>query len=182
MIHRYIPKPGDKVNVRGTVVVIGIIAVMALAGIGVSLFKPQPMSAVEVARQKQMIVFGVADFCAPAQLAQMPAESLDGYIEMMNYIIRIGDSLTVLGKTDVAAADSEYTVGEANAKLTITGLAQRESGARAKALQLAGKNESPLVDSLYQLAHQPMPSYPEEAALLRERNLTIERYVREIFD
>jgi hypothetical protein len=176
------PKPGDKVNVRGSIIVIAIIAVMMLAAIAVSLFKPLPMSTVEVARQKQLLVYRDADYCTADQLTQLTAESLDGYIEMLNYIIRINDSLAVLSRAGVAEADSEYSVAEANSKLAITGLSQREAAARAKALQLTGKNLSPLVDSLYQLVHQPMPSYPEQAVLLRERNLIFERYVAEIFD
>ena len=178
----HIPKAGGKVNVRGASVVIALIALMILAAIAVSYFKPRPMSAVEVARQKQLIIFRDADYCTAEQLSQMTTESLDNYIDMLNYIIRINDSLTVLSRAGVAEADSEYTVAEANAKLAITGLTQRETAARARVLQLAGKNQSPLVDSLYNLVHQPMPSYPDEAAALRERNLTFERYVAEIFD
>lgn len=176
------PRPGDKVNVRGAAVVITIVALMVLAAIAVSLFKPQPMSAVEVARQKQLIALRDADYCSAEQLSQMTTGALDNYIAMLNYIIRINDSLTVFSRVGVAEADSEYTVAEANAKLAITGLTQRETAARARVLQLAGKSRSPLVDSLYDLVHQQMPSYPDEAAALRKRNLTFERYVAEIFD
>lgn len=182
MGHFHIPKAGDKVNVRGAVIVIAIIAFMVLAAIGVSLFKPVPMSSVEVARQKQLTIYKDADFCSAEQLANMNQASLDDYIGMLNYIIRISDSLSVLGRTGIADADSEYTVAEANSKLAITGLSQREAAARAKALQLTGKKQTALVDSLYLLVHKPMPSYPAEAALLRERNLSFERYVAEIFD
>ncbi|MBK7090434.1 MAG: hypothetical protein IPH59_01730 [bacterium] len=176
------PNSDGAMNVRGNVVVIVIVLVMGIAALVTVLFKPAPMSSVEVAREKQMQVYQNADFATADQIRQLPQEKIDQYIDVLNYVLRIRDSLSVMKNADVAVSDAEYSVAEANQKLVITGLTQREAAARAKALQYIGRDLSPVVDSLYELVHRPMPMFPQDSILIRERNLTFERYIAHIFD
>lgn len=176
------PNSDGAMNIRGNVVVIVIVIVMGIAALVTVLFKPAPMSSVEVAREKQLRVYQNADFATADQIRQMPQEKLDEYIDILNYILRVRDSLSVMKDAEVAVSDAEYSIAEANQKLVITGLTQRETAARAKALQAVGRGLSPVVDSLYELAHRPMPEFPQDSVLIRERNLTYERYIAQIFD
>ncbi len=169
-------------NVRGNLIVIVIVIVMGIAALVTVLFKPAPMSSIEVARQKQSLVFGNLDSTPADKLTLMPQDKLDAYIEILNYILRMRDSLSIMSKTDVAVGDGEYSIGEANQKLVITGLTQREVAARAKAQQAVGAGVRPIVDSLYDLVHQPMPMFPQDSTLIRERNLKFERYCGQIFE
>ncbi len=174
------PDSGATMNVRGNLVVIVIVVVMGIAALLTVLFKPAPMSSIEVARQKQLLVFGDLNSTPSEKLAAMSQEGLDSYIGLLNYILRMRDSLSIMNRADVAVGDVEYSIDEANQKLTITGLSQRETAARAKARHAAGANTTPLVDSLYELVHQPMPKFPEDSILIRERNLTFGRYIEQI--
>ncbi len=176
------PNTGAAMNVRGNLVVIVIVVVMGIAALVTVLFKPAPMSSIEVARQKQLLVYQNSDNTPAEQLTQLPQERLDAYIEILNYILRMRDSLSIMSKTDVAVGDGEYSIGEANQKLVITGLTQREAAARAKAQQAIGASLTPIVDSLYDLVHQPMPMFPQDSTLIRERNLKFERYCGQIFE
>ncbi len=169
-------KATDKVNVSGTILVIVIVATAGIIAIVMALVKPSPMSSVEVARQKQLEVYQNPDYCSQAELQQLSQETLEGYIGLLNYVIRIEDSLTHFGGFPLADTDSEYTLAEANQRLVIVGLAQRGESARAKAEKVIGHNLSPAIDSLYELVHQPMPMFPEDSVAIRTRNLTIERY------
>lgn len=174
------PNSGAAMNVRGNLVVIVIVIVMGIAALVTVLFKPAPMSSIEVARQKQLLVFGNLDSTPTEKLKLVPQESLDVYIELLNYILRMRDSLSMMSQANVAASDIEYSIDEANQKLAITGLSQRETAARAKARQVAGGSVAPIVDSLYDLVHQPMPKFPEDSILIRERNLTFGKYIEQI--
>lgn len=176
------PNSDGKVNVRGNVVVIVIVLVMGIAALVTVLFKPAPMSSVEVAREKQLRVYQNADFATAEQIRQLSQEKIDEYIDVLNYVLRMRDSLSVMKNAEVAVSDAEYSIVEANQKLVITGLTQREAAARAKALQCIGRELSPIVDSLYDLAHQPIGEFPRDSTLIRERNLTFERYIAHIFD
>lgn len=176
------PNTGATVNVRGSVVVMVVLVAMGMAALATVLFKPAPMSSIEVVGQKQLLVYHNADVTSAEQLKQMTQERLDSYIETLNYILRLRDSIYVIGHTDLAVGDTEYSIDEANQKLVITGLIQREAAAMAKALQSVGRNPSPAVDSLYELVHQPMPKFPNDSTLIRERNTTFERYVAQIFN
>lgn len=173
---------GAAMHVRGSVIVIAVLVVMGIAALAVFLFKPRPMSALEVARQKQELVFWGSETRTDWQLENLTQGTLDSYIDMLNYILRLRDSLNVMGQTSVAVDDAEYSIEEANQKLVVTSLAQRETAARAKVLVAVGRLESSLIDSLYGLAHQPMPHFPEDSTLIRDRNLTFGRYVARIFE
>lgn len=167
---------GSMGAVSGKTLVIVIVSFIVVMAIVMPMIKPDPMSSIEVARQKQQIIYGNRDSVPTTELAKLSADSLDHYIEMLNYMIRIEDSMSYLGKALVVDSDQEYTLAEANAKLVITFLAQRKVGADAKARELAGQTNSPFVDSLYQLVHRPMPFFPDDSVLIRQRNLEFERY------
>ncbi len=175
------PDSGTAVNIRGNRVVISIVLVMGIAALLTILFKPSPMSSIEVARQKQLLVYQNLDSTPAGQLKLLPQDRLDAYIEMLNYILRMRDSLNVASRSEVVVGGSEYSIDEANQKLVITALSQREAAARAKALQVVGAILTPMVDSLYDLVHQPMPMFPQDSTVIRERNLKFERYSAEIF-
>ena len=174
--------PARGLHASGTVLVVLVVTVMAIAAIVTGVFKPRPMSSIEVARQKQLLVYNNSDYCTEEQLVQMPQDAIDAYIEMLNYVLRINDSLAILMNSNQVDPDSEYTIAEANTKLIITALSQRETAARARVLQITGRNASAAIDSLYDLAHKPMPVFPQDSTAIRNRNLDIERYARQIFD
>ncbi len=92
------PNTGATMNVRGNLVVIVIVIVMGIAALVTVLFKPAPMSSIEVARQKQLLVFGSLDSAAADKLTVVPQDRLDAYIDMLNYILRMRDSLSVMSQ------------------------------------------------------------------------------------
>ncbi len=49
-------------------------------------------------------------------------------------------------------------------------------------MQIIGTNSTAAIDSLYEMVHHPMPVYPQDSTLIRERNLKFERYSAQIFE
>jgi len=124
--------------INGNYIVVGFLLLLVAIGIAVAIYNPQPPSPVDIAMAKLTELKDTAGVVSRNFLQQMPRPRLDEYIDILNYQLRLRDSLTV--STDTSS------------------LARRRFAAQARASQLLGYTDSPLLDTLYEAAHDPATS------------------------
>lgn len=124
--------------INGNYIVVGFLILLIAIGMAVAIYNPQPPSPVDVAMAKLTELKDTAGMVSRDFLRQLPRPRLDEYIDMLNYQIRLRDSLAVT--TDTAS------------------LARRRFAAQARASYLLGYGDSPLLDTLYVAAHDPATS------------------------
>ncbi len=124
--------------INGNYIVVGFLILLVAIGIAVAIYNPQPPSPVDVAMAKLTELKDTAGMASRDFLQQLPRPRLDEYIDMLNYQIRLRDSLAVSADT--------------------ASLARRRFAAQARASHLLGYTDSPLLDTLYVAAHDTATS------------------------
>lgn len=127
--------------INGNYIVVGFLILLVAIGIAVAIYNPQPPSPVDVAIAKLTELHDSAGSVSRDFLQQLPRPRLDEYIDMLNYQIRLRDSLAVV--TDTVS------------------LARRRFAAQARASHLLGYTDALMLDTLYVAAHDPATSSAE---------------------
>lgn len=145
---------------RGKYLVIGLLAFLVLLVILLVILRPGPITPLEAALVRQQQVFP-ADQQPPKQLLErLSQEDLESYIDLLNYRIRIADSLAMFRATSPTTA---YPSSAIERRLLDLSLRDRATDLKVRGL-LSGELTS-LVDSAYRLAHQVYTTDGDEKAL-----------------
>lgn len=152
--------------IKGKLLVAAFLVLLAAIATTAALYQPHPPAAGEIAMNKQVELFGSARFFTRSEVDALPPAQRDALIDMLNYGLRIQDSLAVSSIRQTAAALS---------------LNHREAAMRARLLQILGRKASPVVDSFYNLVHQPVTPDADNSKAA-EREALLERFQREVLE
>ena len=135
---------------RGKYLVIGLLAFLVLLVLLLVILRPGPITPLEAALVRQQQVFPADQQPSRELLETLSKEHLESYIDLLNYRIRIADSLAMFRATASAATASP----SGNIERMLLDLSLRDRVTDLKVRALLNGELTLLVDSVYAIAHQ----------------------------